>query len=64
MPSSIRGMSVNSGDRTLPLYRRDETLCGNRFEADILEALLMIVRQYREGRPTVEIQYKRAVRPG
>ena len=34
------------------------------FEAvDILEALLMIVRQYREGRPTVEIQYKRAVRP-
>jgi len=34
------------------------------FEAtDILEALLMIVRQYREGRPAVEIQYKRAVRP-
>ena len=31
--------------------------------ADILEALLMIVRQYREGRPAVEIQYKRAVRP-
>jgi hydrogenase expression/formation protein HypD len=34
------------------------------FEAvDILEALLMIVRQYREEKPAVEIQYKRAVRP-
>ncbi len=34
------------------------------FEAvDILEALLLIVRQYREERPAVEIQYKRAVRP-
>ncbi|MDH7578250.1 MAG: hydrogenase formation protein HypD [Bacillota bacterium] len=34
------------------------------FEAvDILEALLMIVRQYRENRPAVEIQYRRAVRP-
>lgn len=30
---------------------------------DILEALLLIVRQYREGRPAVEIQYRRAVRP-
>lgn len=30
---------------------------------DILEALLMIVRQYREGCSAVEIQYKRAVRP-
>ncbi|AFV11150.1 hypD hydrogenase expression/formation protein HypD [Thermacetogenium phaeum DSM 12270] len=30
---------------------------------DILEALLLIVRQYREGRPSVEIQYRRAVRP-
>ncbi len=34
------------------------------FEAvDILEALLMIVRQYRDGSPAVDIQYKRAVRP-
>jgi len=34
------------------------------FEAvDILEALLLIVRQYREQSPAVEIQYKRAVRP-
>lgn len=34
------------------------------FEAtDILEALLMMIRQYKEGRPAVEIQYKRAVRP-
>lgn len=33
------------------------------FEAfDILEALLLIVRQYREESPAVEIQYKRAVR--
>ncbi len=33
------------------------------FEAvDILEALLLIVRQYRENRPAVEIQYRRAVR--
>lgn len=34
------------------------------FEAvDILEALLLILRQYRSGAPSVEIQYKRAVRP-
>lgn len=34
------------------------------FEAvDIMEALLMILRQYNQGRPAVEIQYKRAVRP-
>jgi hydrogenase expression/formation protein HypD len=34
------------------------------FEAtDILEALLMIVEQYNEGCPSVDIQYKRAVHP-
>lgn len=34
------------------------------FEAvDIMESLLMILQQYNEGRPAVEIQYKRAVRP-
>jgi hydrogenase expression/formation protein HypD len=34
------------------------------FEAvDIMEALLMILQQYNQGRPAVEIQYKRAVRP-
>jgi hydrogenase expression/formation protein HypD len=34
------------------------------FEAvDIMEALLMILQQYNQGRPSVEIQYKRAVRP-
>ncbi|MDD2359376.1 hydrogenase formation protein HypD [Syntrophaceticus schinkii] len=31
--------------------------------ADILEALLLIVRQYRNESPAVDIQYKRAVRP-
>ncbi len=30
---------------------------------DIMEALLMILQQYNQGRPSVEIQYKRAVRP-
>jgi hydrogenase expression/formation protein HypD len=34
------------------------------FEAvDILESLLMITEMYNQGRPAVEIQYKRAVRP-
>jgi hydrogenase expression/formation protein HypD len=34
------------------------------FEAvDIMESLLMILQQYNEGRPAVEIQYKRGVRP-
>ncbi|MGB9791308.1 MAG: hydrogenase formation protein HypD, partial [Thermacetogeniaceae bacterium] len=34
------------------------------FEAtDILEAILLIVRQHKERRPAVEIQYRRAVRP-
>jgi hydrogenase expression/formation protein HypD len=34
------------------------------FEAvDIMEALLIILQQYNQGRPAVEIQYKRAVRP-
>lgn len=30
---------------------------------DILEAILLIVRQHNEGRAVVEIQYRRAVRP-
>ncbi len=30
---------------------------------DIIESLLMILRQYNQGCPAVEIQYKRAVRP-
>lgn len=35
------------------------------FEAtDILESILMLIRQIGQGRPTVEIQYNRAVKPG
>ncbi len=43
-------------------YRKPCVITG--FEpVDILEALLMIVRQHAEGRAEVEIQYRRAVRP-
>lgn len=31
--------------------------------ADILEAVLIMLRQHKENRPAVEIQYRRAVRP-
>jgi len=43
-------------------YGRPCVIAG--FDAvDILEALLMIVEQQKSGRPKVEIQYRRAVRP-
>ena len=52
MPSSIRGMSVQFwGQNPSALSPRSmETLLVTGFEAvDILEALLMIVRQYRKA---------------
>jgi hydrogenase expression/formation protein HypD len=46
----------------LQKYRTPVVICG--FEPlDILQGIVMLLRQFREGRKAIEIQYSRAVRP-
>ncbi len=58
--STVTGTSIY---RNLPEKYGKACVISGFEPVDILESVLMLVRQVEEGRPAVEVQYRRAVRP-